>query len=112
MENENTNGQLQIELKDEVANGTYSNLAIITHSTSEFVFDFVSILPGLPKAGVQSRIIMTPENAKRLAFALQDNLIKYEQNFGQIRMPEPPQAQQPEGGKTFVPGLNDFKGEA
>ena len=60
MENENKNNQLQIELKEEVAQGTYANLAIITHSTSEFIVDFVRIMPGLPKAGVQSRIVMTP----------------------------------------------------
>ena len=90
MENENKNNQdqLQIELKDEVAQGIYANLAIITHSTSEFILDFVRIMPGLPKAGVQSRIVMTPENAKRLLFALQDNIVKYEKNFGQIKMPE------------------------
>ena len=68
----------------------------------------VMLMPGLPKAGVQSRIVMTPEHAKRLMFALQDNVTKYEQNFGQIRMPE----QQAQGGKTFVPPLSDFKGEA
>ena len=115
MENEkqNQNGQLQIELSEEVAQGIYANLAILTHSTSEFILDFVRILPGLPKAGVQSRIIMTPEHAKRLMFALQDNLIKYEQNFGPIRMPEEQaQQQQQAGGKTFVPNMNDFKGEA
>ncbi len=110
MENENNNNpeQLQIELKDEVAQGTYANLAIITHSTSEFILDFVRIMPGLPKAGVQSRIVMTPENAKRLLFALQDNIVKYEKNFGPIQMPE----QQRNGNKTFVPPLSDFKGEA
>ena len=107
MENENKN-QLQIELKEEIARGTYANLAILTHSTSEFIIDFVNVMPGLPKAGVQSRIIMTPEHAKRLLFALQDNVAKYEKNFGPIRMPE----QQQKGGKTFVPSLNDFKGKA
>ena len=66
MEEQNKEGQLQIELKEEVAQGTYANLAIITHSSSEFVLDFVRVLPGLPKAGVQSRIIVTPEHAKRL----------------------------------------------
>lgn len=109
MENENKNNQLQIELKEEVAQGTYANLAIITHSTSEFVLDFVRIMPGLPKANVQPRIVMTPEHAKRLMYALQDNVTKYEKNFGPIRMPE---EQQNAGGKTFVPPLSDFKGEA
>lgn len=75
MENqENNNGQLQIELKEDVAQGTYSNLAIITHSSSEFVFDFVRVLPGMPKAGVQSRVVMVPEHAKRLLRALEEIL--------------------------------------
>ena len=107
MENQKNNGQLQIELKEEVAQGTYANLAIITHSSSEFIVDFVRVMPGLPKAGVQSRIVLTPEHAKRLLFALQDNVKKYENNWGPIRMPE-----QAQGNKTYVPNLSDFKGEA
>ena len=89
MENENKNNQdqLQIELKDEVAQGIYANLAIITHSTSEFILDFVRIMPGLPKASVKSRIILTPEHAKRLLIALQDNIHKYEQVYGSISLP-------------------------
>lgn len=94
--------QLQIELKEDVAEGTYANLAIIAHSTSEFVFDFVRMMPGVAKAKVKSRIVMTPEHAKRLAFALQDNLKKYEAQFGEIRLPE-------HGG--YAPG-GVFKGEA
>ena len=70
MENQNPDNQLQIELKEEVAQGTYANLAIITHSSSEFVLDFVRVLPGLPKAGVHSRVILAPEHAKRLQRAL------------------------------------------
>ena len=70
MENQNPDNQLQLELKEEVAQGTYANLAIITHSSSEFVLDFVRVLPGLPKAGVQSRVILAPEHAKRLQRAL------------------------------------------
>ena len=81
MENEKNNNQLQIELKEEVAQGTYANLAIITHSSSEFIVDFVRVMPGLPKAGVQSRIVLTPEHAKRLMYALQENVAKYERNF-------------------------------
>lgn len=111
MENENNN-QLQIEVKEEVASGTYANLAIITHSTSEMIIDFVSMMPGLPKANVQSRIVMTPENAKRLLFALQDNVVKFEKNFGEIRLPEAQSAQAQQSGGTFVPSLDDFKGEA
>ena len=80
--------QLQIELKEEIAEGTYANLAIIAHSTSEFVLDFVRMMPGVNKAKVKSRIVMTPEHAKRLAMALQDNLMRYEAQFGEIRLPE------------------------
>lgn len=85
---ETKNNQLQIELKEDVAEGTYSNLAIIAHSTSEFVIDFVRMMPGVAKAQVKSRIVMTPEHAKRLALALQDNLMRYEAQFGEIRLPE------------------------
>lgn len=85
MENQN-NKQIEIELKEDIAQGTYANLAIITHSSSEFVTDFVRIMPGVPKAQVQSRIIMTPENAKRLMLALQENIEKYEAQFGRIRL--------------------------
>ena len=80
--------QLQIELKEDIAEGVYANLAIIAHSTSEFVFDFVRMMPGVSKAKVKSRIVMTPEHAKRLALALQDNLMRYEAQFGEIRLPE------------------------
>ncbi|HOY52735.1 MAG TPA: DUF3467 domain-containing protein [Prolixibacteraceae bacterium] len=78
--------QLNIELNEEVAQGIYSNLAVITHSSSEFVVDFVRIMPGIPKANVKSRIILTPEHAKRLLMALQDNLKKYENVHGPIRI--------------------------
>ena len=77
--------QINIELKEDIAQGTYSNLAIITHSSSEFVIDFVRIMPGIPKANVQSRIILTPEHAKRLLLALKDNLAKYETAHGEIK---------------------------
>ena len=113
MENQKNNNQLQIELKDDVAQGTYVNLAIITHSSSEFIVDFVRVMPGLPKAGVQSRIVLTPEHAKRLMFALQDNVMKYERQFGAIRMPEEMNGSQDgPDGKTFIPPLGGFKGEA
>ncbi|MEG1684984.1 MAG: DUF3467 domain-containing protein [Bacteroides sp.] len=85
MEKENPNDQLQIELNGEVAQGTYANLAIITHSSSEFILDFIRVMPGLPKAEVKSRVVITPEHAKRLLRALQDNVHKYEATFGQIR---------------------------
>lgn len=83
MEN-NPDNQITIELKDEVAGGIYSNLAVITHSNAEFVADFIQMLPGMPKAQVKSRVIMTPVNAKRLMQALYDNVQKYEQTFGPI----------------------------
>ena len=68
----NNNGQIQIELKEDVAQGTYANLAIITHSSSEFILDFIKMLPGMPKASVQSRIVLVPEHAKRLLRALEE----------------------------------------
>jgi hypothetical protein len=71
--------QIQIELSDEIAQGTYANLAVIAHSSSEFILDFIRIVPGMPKAKVQSRIILTPDNAKRLMFALQDNIRKFDE---------------------------------
>jgi hypothetical protein len=77
--------QLNIELSEEVAQGVYSNLAVISHSPSEFVVDFVRIMPGIPKAKVKSRIILTPEHAKRLLMALQDNINKYESIHGKIK---------------------------
>ena len=87
-----------IELKSDVAKGTYSNLAIITHSRSEFVLDFASMLPGLPKPEVHNRIIMNPEHAKRLFLALQDNINKYESQHGQITFANEPKATFPMGG--------------
>ncbi|WP_114936348.1 DUF3467 domain-containing protein [Mucilaginibacter endophyticus] len=85
MEEQNEN-QLNIELSEEIAEGVYSNLAIITHSTSEFVLDFIRVMPGVPKARVKSRIILTPEHAKRLLSALQDNIEKYESINGRIKV--------------------------
>lgn len=103
MENlENNNGQLQIELKEDVAQGIYANLAIIAHSSSEFIVDFVRVLPGIPKAGVKARIVLAPEHAKRLLRALEDNIDKYERAFGPIRIPEE---------RTFS-SLANIKGEA
>jgi hypothetical protein len=78
-------GQLNIELDDKTAEGTYSNLAIINHSVSEFIVDFISVMPGQPKAKVKSRIILTPQHAKRLAKALADNVHRFEQNHGEIK---------------------------
>ncbi|WP_158962442.1 DUF3467 domain-containing protein [Myroides fluvii] len=74
-----------IELDEVTAEGTYSNLAIINHSNTEFVVDFVNIMPGVPKAKVKSRIILTPQHAKRLLQALEDNITRFEQSNGEIK---------------------------
>lgn len=84
--------ELQIELTPEVAEGIYANLAVISHSSSEFVADFIRILPGMPKAHVKARIVLTPEHAKRLLYALEDNIVKYEKQFGKINTGENPPA--------------------
>jgi hypothetical protein len=88
-EEEKRKNQINIELKEDIAQGIYSNLAVITHSSSEFVVDFVRVMPGIPKADVKSRIILTPEHAKRLLFALQDNIAKFEATHGTIKHVEP-----------------------
>ena len=80
--------QINIELKEDIAQGIYSNLAVITHSSSEFVIDFIRVMPGVPKAEVKSRIILTPEHVKRLFFAIKDNIAKYESVHGEIKKVE------------------------
>ena len=92
MEEQNQN-RLDIELPEDQAEGVYSNLAVISHSAAEFVMDFIRVMPGVPKAKVKSRIIMTPSHAKRLLFALKDNIDKFEEQFGpiEIAQQEPPQ---------------------
>ncbi len=95
--------QLNIELSEEIAQGIYSNLAVITHSSSEFVLDFIRIMPGVPKANVKSRIILTPEHVKRLLLALQDNLKKFESVHGPVRISG--------GGDPMVPPMS-FGGPA
>ncbi|MEO8066399.1 MAG: DUF3467 domain-containing protein [Flavobacteriales bacterium] len=98
-ENEKPKGnQLNIEISEEVADGIYSNLAIITHSNSEFVLDFVRVMPGVPKAKVRARVLLTPQHAKRLMRALADNIGKYEQAHGQIKDTEMPQIPMNFGG--------------
>ena len=77
--------QISIELSEEMAEGEYANLATIAHSNSEFVIDFIRLMPGTPKAKVKSRIIITPEHAKRLLYALKDNIEKFEEAFGSIK---------------------------
>ncbi|MCC6384158.1 MAG: DUF3467 domain-containing protein [Bacteroidia bacterium] len=87
-EKDKNQNQLNIELSEEIAEGIYSNLAIITHSNSEFVVDFVKVMPGVPKAKVKSRILLTPQHAKRLLNALADNISKYESAHGTIKQTE------------------------
>ncbi len=88
MQEENNPNQIQIELSEEMAEGIYSNLAIITHSNSEFVLDFIRVMPGVPKAKVKSRIVLTPDHAKRLLMALNDNINKFEDQNGTIAINE------------------------
>ncbi|MEE1885145.1 DUF3467 domain-containing protein [Pedobacter flavus] len=85
MEEQQNENQINIELTEDIAEGIFSNLAIITHSNTEFVLDFIRVMPGVPKAKVKSRIILTPEHAKRLMLAMQDNIEKYEAVHGRIK---------------------------
>ena len=87
-EKNNKQGQLNIELSEEMAEGVYSNLAIISHSNSEFVVDFIRLVPNVPKAKVKSRVILTPQHAKRLLHALADNVKKFESQHGVIDEPD------------------------
>lgn len=82
----NEKHQIDVELDEAVAQGSYANLAIISHSASEFILDFAAVLPGLPKAKVKSRIILAPEHAKRLMLSLQENIARYESNIGRINI--------------------------
>lgn len=84
---------IDIDLREDIAEGHYSNLAIISHSTSEFILDFATILPGLNKAKVKSRIILTPEHAKRLLYSLQENITRYESDIAKIEIPQPQRAE-------------------
>ncbi|MDD4142483.1 MAG: DUF3467 domain-containing protein [Bacteroidales bacterium] len=100
----NNEPKLNIEISDEVAGGTYSNLAIISHSSAEFIVDFLQMMPGVPKAKVKSRIILPPQHAKRLMKALIENIQKYEAKFGPI-------ADQ-EGKEQFTIPFNGPTGQA
>jgi len=100
MEEQHNENQLNIELSEEIAEGIFSNLAIITHSNTEFVLDFIRVMPGVPKAKVKSRIILTPEHAKRLLSALEDNIHKYETANGRIKTHEEPPFPMGFGGPT------------
>ncbi len=83
-ENKKDEAQINIELKEDMALGKYSNLAIVTHSPSEFVLDFINVMPNMPHAPVVSRIILTPDHARNLLNALENNISKYEESFGEI----------------------------
>ena len=83
-----TANQINIELSEEIAEGEFANLAMIAHSSSEFVIDFIRLMPGIPKAKVKSRIVITPEHAKRLLTALTENIERYEASFGTIKQPQ------------------------
>jgi len=85
MDDKKNKNQVNIELSEEIAQGIYSNLAVITHSPSEFVLDFIRVMPGIPKAQVKSRIVVTPEHAKRLMMALNDNIKRFEALHGSIK---------------------------
>jgi ribonuclease BN (tRNA processing enzyme) len=97
---ENMPSQLNIEISEEVAEGTYANLAIITHSHAEFVIDFVNVMPGTPKSKVKSRIILTPQHAKRFMKAMVENIQKYESLNGTIKDLEEIQLPMSFGGPT------------
>lgn len=97
---QHTPNQLNIEISEEVAEGTYANLAIITHSHAEFVVDFVNVMPGTPKSKVKSRIILTPQHAKRFMKAMVENVQKYEAINGPIKDLEEIQLPMSFGGPT------------
>src|SRR6201995_127293 len=99
-ENNQPNNQLNIEISEEVAEGQYANLAIITHSHAEFVIDFVSVMPGTPKSRVKSRIVFTPQHAKRFMKALTENVTRYESANGPIKDLEEIQIPMTFGGPT------------
>ncbi|MEE0979860.1 MAG: DUF3467 domain-containing protein [Muribaculaceae bacterium] len=97
---EQKKNEIKIELTPEVAGGHYANLAVLSHTAGEFFIDFINVSPNMPQARVQSRIIMNPENAKNLLFALRDNIAKYEQTFGEITH------KTPKNGNQGNPGAN------
>lgn len=100
--NQNPNNQLNIEISEEVSEGQYANLAIITHSHAEFVIDFVNVMPGTPKSKVKSRLIMTPQHAKRFMKALMENISRYEDSHGEIKDLEQIEIPMTFGGPTAM----------
>lgn len=103
MENNQKANEIQIELTEETAQGTYANLAVIAHSGSEFILDFIRLVPGVPKAKVQSRIILTPDNAKRLLYALEDNIRKFDEQAKSAKI---------KPFDNLIPPIGGIKGEA
>lgn len=101
--NDSNNNGFQLELPQDIAQGEYANFAIITHSSSDFILDFARILPGLSKATVKSRVILAPEHAKRLLQALNENIMRYENEFGRIQIPN----QEPRTAMPFDFGKGD-----
>ncbi|MDR2389402.1 MAG: DUF3467 domain-containing protein [Tannerellaceae bacterium] len=98
----NPGKEIQVELAEEIAQGTYANLAIIAHSSSEFILDFIRVVPGVPKAKVKSRIILTSDNAKRLLYALQDNIRKFDEQERNVN----------KYNNNIIPPLGGIQGEA
>ncbi len=98
MPNNDKQNQLQINVTPEVEDGVYSNLAVITHSSAEFILDFIRMLPNGGNPKVKSRVVMAPEHAKRLMYALNDNIAKYEKVFGTIDLHDPRQNKNPFSG--------------
>lgn len=100
MQQNDNQQQLNIEISEEMAEGVYANLAIITHSNAEFVVDYINVMPNAPKARVKSRVILAPQHAKRLMKALAENVKKYEQVHGVIKDTEPVSLPMQFGGPT------------
>ncbi|MCD8281858.1 MAG: DUF3467 domain-containing protein [Prevotella sp.] len=90
---DNSNKKIQFNLDPEIAQGVYANIALIVHSPSEFIVDFAAILPGVQKADVRARVILAPEHAKRVMLAMQDNIRKYEKQYGTIQMQGEPRSE-------------------
>ena len=110
-ENKNVQ-QINIELSQEVSEGEYSNFVVVTHSPAEFVMDFIRVLPGMTKSKVKSRIIMAPMHAKTLMIALQDNINKFENKFGEIKIAKgkvpTPEIKLPDDDNIYKPVKNLF----
>ncbi|MDO4948551.1 MAG: DUF3467 domain-containing protein [Bacteroidales bacterium] len=110
---DNLNGDhFSLDISDEVGLGVFSNLAIIVHSSTEFVLDFATVLPALKNAKVRSRVVMPPEHAKRLLLALKENIAKYENTYGPIILRDMVGSGEDSNGNTYMPPMGGFKGKA